>query len=204
MQKTLLQATNKRSVKALILDQTTTQANTQTFQLIKLANKYCPRIEVFPGDELSQILDVGQHPIASAIMKIHLYGHQNSVPQEASQVLRIFHDICRSNYNSPSIVLLDPLIYNSVSCAQAQLEVFRKKEWVWLVRAGLPISLPGKICESWDLITIQPNYRQLEIALVLSRGGDRMTFLPEYTEFPPNQDAVQVIHHLYIRNEEQL
>ena len=168
------------------------------FQLIKLGHtdQHCPRVEVLPDNGLSKILDVGLHPVASAIAKIHLYGHHKSVPPEASQVLRLFDDIYRSDYYDPQITFLDPMLYSLVSHAPAQLEAFRRKEWAWLVRAGKPISLPDKLCGSWHLDTIQTNYQQLEIALVLSRDGDRMTFFPERTNSPLELGDMRVSHPL--------
>lgn len=163
------------------------------FKLVEFShtNQRCPRVEVSEDSELSKILDVGLHPIASAIAKIHQYGHENPVPQEVSQVLRMFYDIFCSDYNNPHITFLDPLLYSVGTYAQAQLEAFRKKEWAWLVRAGRPISFPGILCESWDLVTIRPNYQKLEIALVLSHNG-LMTYLPDRTDSPLDLDAMEV------------
>lgn len=175
------------------------------FKLVELGhtNQRCPRVEVSPESELSKFLDVGLHPVASAIAGIHIYGHENPVPQEATQVLRMFYDIYRSGCNSPHVTFLDPLLYRSGSYPQAQLETFRKKEWAWLVHVGRLISFPGILCESWELVTIRPDYQQLEIALVLSNDNRLMTYLPDRTDPPPGLDTMEVSHRLHICSEVQ-
>ena len=54
-----------------------------------------PRITVAQDDKMSLILGAGLHPIATAIAKIHLYGRDHRIPDEARQVLQIFHDLYR-------------------------------------------------------------------------------------------------------------
>ena len=173
------------------------------FTLIELSHgeQWLPRVQVSPDSELSKILDIGQHPVASAIAKIHRYGHSNSIPQETRQVLRMFDDIARSDYNEPHITFLDPLLYSSLAYTRAQCEDFRKKEWAWLVRAGRPITFPGEPSESWDLVTIQPIYESLEICLVVSRDNRQEIYTVDCSRPPPpGLESIQVSSRLHIRN----
>ena len=156
-----------------------------------------PRLIVHSDNSLCKVIGAGEHPIATAIAKIHQYGHEKAIPREARQALKFFDDINRHYPGSPDISLLDPLLYHSTKHSQAELEIFRRKEWGWLVRAGRPITFPDKLCGSWDLITIQVNYQRLEIALVLSRGNDKMTYLPDPADLPQELGSIQVRLHLH-------
>ncbi len=163
-------------------------------------NNMCPRVEVFPDDGLAQILGEGRHPIATAIARIRSYGYKKTLPQKACHVLEMFDDIYRCSPGGPHITLIDPVLYNSDTHSQNELEAYRKKEWAWLSRAGKPITFPGKLQGSWDFVTIQSNYQRLEVALVLSRDNDLMTYLPGH---PPPEDLepIRVRSHLHMRSD---
>ena len=174
------------------------------YQLIQVeGNKWCPRVTVSSNNELCPILGAGHHPIATAIAKIHQYGHENPVPHEAHQVLKMFDDIHVWHRDSHHVTLLDPALYDPNSHSQAQLEVFRKKEWGWLVRAGRPITFPGILCGEWHFVTIQANYEMLDIALVLSRGDHLVIFIPghDYAHPPQTFQPIQVRSLLHLCSE---
>ena len=158
-----------------------------------------PRLIACPDSVLCRILGVGEYPIATAIARIHLYRHENSVaPGGTSLILKLFGDIYRGFRDNPHISLLDPLIYDGRIHSRSDLEAFRRKEWGWLVRAGGPIAFPDKLPGNWNLITVQANYRTLKIDLVLSRGNERMTYAPDPDEPPQDPGALRVrfYHHL--------
>ena len=160
------------------------------FTLVSVeGNKLCPRLNVLPAHGLCPILGVGQHPLGTAIAKIQQYRCENSLPCEAVSVLRTFHDIIDNGYRGDQfITFLDPLLYKSGTHSQARLEEFRMKEWGWLVCAGSPITFKDIMCGSWDLITVNANYARLEVALVLSHGGDRNVYIPAPDRAPPARE----------------
>ena len=167
-------------------------------------NKWCPRLAVSQTNGLCSILGVGRHPIAKAIARIHLYGHENHVvPSEVHQVMTMFDEIRCHHRGSHHITFLDPALYDSDSHSQAQLEVFRKQEWGWLARAGRPIGLPGILCGVWDFVTIEANYQRLEVALVLARGDHLITIVPgrDYAYPPQKLDPIQVRSILHLCSE---
>ena len=178
--------------------------NHTPFTLVDVGNVMCPRLYVTPRHGLYHILGSGYHQLGPAIAKIHNFAKQApSVPPEVAQVLVHFQRIHDNFYDNPQVTLLDPTLYSSPTHSQAQLESYRRKEWGWLLRIGRSYEISPMLLGKWDLNSIHVDYKELKIALTLSRDTHRMIYFPPSQSDDPSRIPyiLQVRSDLYIYRE---